>query len=84
MICELCSSHESCGLFWIRDSHVLEKEPTKMWLCYWCAKDLQNVYGVKIKLIKGSFKPQRVSFPIKEKAYPESKKDVKRLGFGSS
>jgi len=70
VVCELCSCNESCGYFVIRDSHVLDNRVTKMWLCYWCAKDLKEVHGVRLTPLKGTFKPQRATFPIKQKVYP--------------
>jgi len=62
-VCELCSSHDSIGLYRILDAHVLENRVVTMWLCKFCVEDLTQYHGVHLKLIKG-IEIEKVKLPI--------------------
>jgi len=49
--CELCLIGESVGLFWVKDSHMIEDRVTKMRLCALCIFDLRNA-GVRLKVVE--------------------------------
>jgi len=49
-VCELCSSHEAVGYFWIKNSHILN-EGVKVckWLCKDCVAHLK-AYDVRLEV----------------------------------
>lgn len=56
--CELCMVNPSQALYVVLDSHVFSKEPSKMWLCHWCARGLGE-NGVRIKKISPSYPAEK-------------------------
>ena len=51
MKCELCSHSEALAEYIILDSHLLESEPVKMFLCYYCIQDLRKA-NVRLKCVE--------------------------------